>query len=124
MWEEEGETAAWLGCPAGLAGGSAGGGRPSIHLSVLGDAMALAGSANPARSHWVRGAGSRLVLAVPQQIQLCTVPGPPWLGLGAPGLCLGFGERRRPWKLHPLPLPPALEAGKRRGRAPAEMDES
>ncbi|XP_069655486.1 uncharacterized protein [Haliaeetus albicilla] len=55
MWEEEGETAAWLGCPAGLAGGSAGGGRPSIHLSVLRDAIALAGSANPARSHWCEG---------------------------------------------------------------------
>lgn len=33
--------AAWSRCPPGLAGGSVGGGRPSIHLSVLGDAVAL-----------------------------------------------------------------------------------
>ena len=74
------------GCPVGLAGGSVGGGCLSVHLSVLGDALALVGSTSPARSLWVHRAGSWLGLAVPWQNRLCPMAGPPWLGLGLPVL--------------------------------------
>ena len=114
--------AARSGCPTGLAGGSAGGGCLSIHLSVLGDAMVLAGSANPTRSRWVRGAGSWLLLAVPQQIWPCTMPGPPWLGLGLPVFAWALLSAAGPRNCTRC-LFPCLEAGKRCRRAPAEMDE-
>lgn len=104
--------AAQSGCPGGR--------RASIHPSVR--PGGCRGLGRQRRSCWVRGAVSRLVLALPRQMWPCTVPGPPRLGLGLLGsawaLPSAAGPGNRPHCLFPRP-----EAGKRRGRAPAEMDE-
>lgn len=107
--------AARSGCPAGLARGSTGGECPSVHLSVLGDAMAPVGSASPAGCEgldpalcWLCYGRSGHVLC---RGHLGRLPVSAWALPSA----AGRGNRTRCFSSHP-------EAGKCCGRAPAEMD--